>query len=60
MTLNLASVNMRGLRDLSKYAHLLFAHSNLCVAVVVVQETFFICTADFQVLENDFSFFSIQ
>ena len=50
MTLNVASVNMRALRDPSKYARLLGELSNLCVVVVTGQKTNFICAADSQVL----------
>ena len=45
MALNLATLNMRGLRDSS-------------VNVVAVQETHFICAADCRILENDFNVFS--
>ena len=58
MTLNLAGVNMRGLRDLSKCAHLLGDILIICVDVITVQETHFICTADSRVLENNFVIFS--
>ena len=58
MTLNIASCNMRGLRDPSKCAHLLCELSNISVDVVAVQETHFICTKDCQVLEGDFVVFS--
>ena len=53
MTLNLASLNMRGLRDPSKCAHLLDEISNLCVNVTAVQETHFMCAEDCQVLEGN-------
>ena len=46
MTLNVASLNMRGLRDPSKCAHLLGELSNICVNVAAVQETHFTCTGD--------------
>ena len=36
MILNLASLNVRGLRDSRKYAHLLGELSNLSVDIVVV------------------------
>ena len=39
VTLNVASLNVRGLRDPSKCAHLLGELSNFCVNVVAVQET---------------------
>ena len=58
MTLNLTSVNIKGVRNPSKCAHLVGELSNLCVDVVTVQETHFICAADSRVLENDFVFFS--
>ena len=52
--LNGSNLNMRGLRDPSKCAHLLSELSNLSVGVAAVQETQFTCAADFQVLENDY------
>ena len=58
MTLNVASVNMRGLRDPSKCAYLLGELSNILVHFVAVQETHFICAAESRVLERDFFFFS--
>ena len=58
MALNLASLNMRGLRDLSWCSHLLGELSNLGVNVAAVQETHFICAADCRVLEGDFIIFS--
>ena len=58
MALNLASLNVRGLRDSSKCARLLGELKNLCVDVAAVQETHFTCDADCQVLENDFNVFS--
>ena len=54
MTLNVASLNMRGLRDASKCTRLLGELSNLCVNVAGVQETHFTCREDCRVvLEND-------
>ena len=58
MALNLASLNVRGLRDSSKCARLLGELKNLCVDVAAVQETHIICNADCRVLENDFNVFS--
>ena len=58
MALNLASLNVRGLRDSSKCARLLRELKNLCVDVAAVQETHFTCDADCRVLENDFNVFS--
>ena len=58
MTLNVASLNMRGLRDPSKCAHLLGELSNFCVDIAAVQETHFTCAEDCQVLEGDFVVFS--
>ena len=58
MTLNFASLNLRGLRDPSKCAHVLGELLNLCVNVAAVQETHFICAEDCCVLEDDFVFFS--
>ena len=53
MALNLATLNVRGLRDSSKCARLLDELSNLRVDVAAVQETHFICAADCRVLKND-------
>ena len=58
MTLNVASLNVRGLRDSSKCARLLGELRNLCVDVAAVQETHFTCDADCRVLESDFNVFS--
>ena len=58
MSLNLATLNVRGQRDSSKSACLLGELSNLRVDVAEVQETHFICAADSRVLENDFNVFS--
>ena len=58
MALNVASLNVRGLRDSSKCAHLLGELKKLCVDVAAVQETHFTCEADCRVLENDFNVFS--
>ena len=58
MTLNLARVNMSGLRDLSKCAHLLGKLSNLRADVVAVPVTGFICATDSRMLEKDFVVFS--
>ena len=54
MSLNLASLNVRGLRDPSKCARLLGKLSNLCVNFAEVQETHFICADDYRLLENEF------
>ena len=58
MSLNVASLNVRGLRDSSKCARLLGELKNLCVDVAAVQETYFSCDAYCRVLENDFNVFS--
>ena len=58
MTLNLASLNVRGLRDSSKCARLLAELRHPCVDVAAVQETHFTCGADCRVLESDFNVFS--
>ena len=60
MSLNLPTLNARGLRDESKCARLLGKLSNLIVnvAVAAAQETYFICAADCLVLEKDFVVFS--
>ena len=58
MTLNLASLNVRGLRDSSKCARLLAELRNLCVDVAAVQETHFTCGANCRVLKSSFDVFS--
>ena len=58
MALNLASLNVRGLRDSSKCTRLLAELKNLGVDVAAVQETHFTCGADCRVLESDFNVFS--
>ena len=58
MALNLDTLNVRGLRDSSKCACLLAELMNLRVNAPAMQETHFICTADYRVLENDFNVFS--
>ena len=57
MALNLATLNVRGLRDSSKCARLLGELKTLGVDVAAVQETHFICGADCRVLEKDFNVF---
>ena len=56
MTLNLATLNLRGLRDSSKCTCLLAELKNLRINVTA--ETRFLCAADYRVLENDFNVFS--
>ena len=56
MTLNLASLNVRGLRDSSKCTRLLAELKNLGVDVAAVQETHFTCGADCRLLESDLTF----
>ena len=58
MTLNLATLNVRGLKDSSKCTRLLAELKNIRVAVTAVQETHFICAVDYRLLENDFNVFS--
>ena len=58
MTLNIASVNVSGLRDSGKCARLLGELSNPCVDVVAVQEAHFTCAKDCWMLEVDFVVFS--
>ena len=58
MTLNLANLNVRGLKDSSMSVRLLGELSNLSVDVVAVQETHFTCVGDCRVLEDDFVVFS--
>ena len=58
MALNLASLNVRGLRDSSRCLHLLGELSNLRVDVAAMQETHFICAVDCWPLEGDFVLFS--
>ena len=57
MTLNIATLNARGLRDPSKCAWLLGKLLNLRVHVAAVQETHFTCTVDCQVQEDDYDIF---
>ena len=58
MTLNLATLNVRGLRDPGKCTRLLGELKTLGVDVAAVQETHFTCGADYRVLESDFNVFS--
>ena len=58
MALNLASLNVRELRDPSRCSRLLGELSNIGVNVAAVQDTHFICAADCQPLEGDFVVFS--
>ena len=58
MALNVASLNVRRLRDSIKCARLLGELKNLSVNVAAVQGTHFPCNADCRVLENDFNVFS--
>ena len=58
MALNLAILNVRGLRDPSKCACLLGELKNLSVDVAAVQEIHFSCDAEYRVLESDFNVFS--
>ena len=55
MTLNLTSLNLRGLRDSSKCARLLAEHKNIGGDFAAVQEAHFTCGADWRVLESDFN-----
>ena len=54
MSLNAASLNVRGLRDPSKCAHFLRELLNLSVKVAAVQETHFTCAGDCRMLEDDY------
>ena len=56
MALNLATLNVRKLRDPSKCTRLLGELKNLGVAAV--QQTHFPCGADCRLLESDFNVFS--
>ena len=58
MAINLATLNVKGLKYSSKCARLLSELKNVSVDVAAVQETHFICAADCRVLENDFNVFS--
>ena len=58
MALNLATLNVRGLRDPGKCMRLLGELKSLSVDVAAVQETHFTCGADCRVLESDFNVFS--
>ena len=54
MSLNLATLNARGLRDPSRCSRLLSELLNQSVNVAAVQETHFICVTDCRLLEADF------
>ena len=58
MALNLATLNVRGLRDSSKCARLLDELKTLGVDIAAVQETHCTFGADSRVLECDFNVFS--
>ena len=58
MALNLATLNVRGLRDPGKCTRLLGELKTLGVDVAAVQETHFTCGADCRVLESDFNVYS--
>ena len=58
MALNLATLNVKGLRDSSKCTCLLGELKTLGVDVAAVQETHFTCGANCRVLESDFNVFS--
>ena len=58
MALNLATLNVRGLRDPSNCTHLLGELKTLGVDVAAVREANFTCGADYRVLESDFNVFS--
>ena len=58
MSLNLDSLNVRGLRDSSKCTRSLDELKSLGVVVAAVQETHFTCGGDCRVLESDFNVFS--
>lgn len=46
MSINLASVNARGLRDKGKASHLICYLLSLSVDVVAIQKTHFVCNID--------------
>ena len=58
MALNLATLNVRGLRGPGKCTRLLGALKNLGVDVAAVQVTHFTCSVDCCVLESNFNLFS--
>ena len=58
MALNLATLNLRGLRDSSKYARLLGELKMLRMNVTAVQESHFLSAADCRILERDLNVFS--
>ena len=58
MTLKVASLKARGLRDPNKCVRLLGKLLNLSVDINAVQETHFTYTEDCRVLEDDFVVFS--
>ena len=51
---NFATLNARELRHPSKYARLLGKLLNLSIDVAALQETYFTCFVDCQVLEDDY------
>ena len=57
MDLNLASLNVRGLRDSSKCRRMLGELKNLGVNVAAVQGTHFTCCEGCRVMESDFDVF---
>ena len=59
MTLNLATLNARRLRDPSKCVRLLGELLKLRIYVVSVQETHFTCTAECRVLEDEYIVLSV-
>ena len=58
MALNITTLNVWGLRDPSKCAHLVVELKKLGEDVAAVQETHFTCSVDCHVLESDFNVFS--
>jgi len=58
MSLNLSSLNARGLRDRGRASRVLGDLLNLKVDVAALQETHFVCQADERVLTDDYFVFS--
>lgn len=58
MTIKLASLNVRGLRDRSKAVGLLCDLLSFGVDVAVIQETNFVCDVDAHVLSSNFVVYS--
>ena len=58
LTLNLASLNARGMRDRGRASRVLRDLVHLKADVISLQETHFVCAADERVLKDDFVVYS--